>query len=789
MPKTISDTYTMFSPQNLRQSVFENFQGSGIDTYSSGPNQNEAMFLDLTNVMPAVSGGFRLRWGTSSVPGVVLPFHAIRMISYNGYQDLNDAANTQKTDLIIYTDNQFFDTYDVTSSGSSPVTSSLKLSIPTASYGQPLNFTSSGGSVYAAQSANWLYTSNGIDRPQKVNPTYFNKKTASNWGIASPIAGYTGSGFDPYSVIAFTAGVGTGYTSFPTVTITGGGGTGATAVAAFNSAGQVTGVFPSGPMQFNDGRTYTFAYKNSFTGHTSDIPSGTLKTNGTIDTTVVCPSCFLPSPSKGASGYLPPGIGYSSVSLLFILQQANLIDPQVDTLVILATSDGGSIENLYEVAQVPLFLGTGTSTTFEVNYTDTLPDTVADPINGTTYTGPTLLNQNIWAESDAYGNTYGIIGNQPPLNTAIKPVAHQGRFFSTDGKTIFFSKSLSEVTTSTGLVTSKWEESWPAQNQLSIALDNETINGIVSDGQTLHIGTSKNIYELQGNDPATFNIPNVLFQETGVMSQDLWSVTYSEGEPAGYMWVTPDLKIMYSDFSTYVEVGTPVYSLLSHWDAVFTRYASLHSMTYGPYNLCFVQFQPLNNQTEWLIYETRLKKWFRWTAFTAGYDSGYGSGNIISAGAVYQHPETGYKMYLFGYGPVVTGEGENTLAYFDPAQLSDADTAPIVWSAQTTWFAQDDPTAFKVVNELDVYTDDPALTVTLYGATSMADFSAPKLLKIGPLSQGPLGSLKFFTAGVPTKARYHSVAFTGNSANYTGYTPPVEVLTRFSVDGFPVARI
>jgi hypothetical protein len=113
--------------------------------------------------------------------------------------------------------------------------------------------------------------------------------------------------------------------------------------------------------------------------------------------------------------------------------------------------------------------------------------------SGATYSGLTLLNANLWVDTDGYGNVYGIVNNTPPPNTLLYPTLHQGRIFATDGKTIFFSKSLAEVTTSTGLITSKWEESWPGTNTIPIGLNNEIILGLKSSGQTLHIGTAKSI--------------------------------------------------------------------------------------------------------------------------------------------------------------------------------------------------------------------------------------------------------------------------------------------------------
>jgi len=118
-----------------------------------------------------------------------------------------------------------------------------------------------------------------------------------------------------------------------------------------------------------------------------------------------------------------------------------------------------------------------------------------------------------------------------------------------------------EVTTATGLITSKWEECWPGDYQLPVALNNERIIGLKSDGVNLHIGTDKSIFTVYGSGPSDFSVPSMAFAQTGILSNDAWTVIYAEGMPAGFVWITQDFKVMHSDFSTYREIGTPVYPI------------------------------------------------------------------------------------------------------------------------------------------------------------------------------------------------------------------------------------
>lgn len=562
--------------------------------------------------------------------------------------------------------------------------------------------------------------------------------------------------------------------------------------------GAIVGADVAGPMNFAGGRQWTVALQNSQTGHTSDVFIGqvqigplsgitlnqlTASFNDLDGTNVSNWPTYIGSPDQTA--------GFTQIPLTISVPTTGL-DPQVDTVILLAGADGQGLSTLYEVVKVPLSSFTLTGSFYVYQYADSLADAITST-NNIYGTANTLLEGNIWAETDSSGNINGVIGNVPPLSQMKYLTLHQGRMFGTDGKTLFFSKSLDEVTTSTGLITSKWEECWPGDYQLPIALNNEQIIGIKSDGTNLHLGTEKSIFTVYGSDPTTFSVPAVAFAETGILANDAWSVIFVEGQPAGFVWVTKDLKVIHSDFSTYREIGTPVYPLLQTfvYSSAVLPQVKVCSLTQGPYNLVFISL-PTNTSLpmipQMLVYETRLSKWYEW-----GFPSVYTAGMGVSSPFVYQFPTftgsssqlPGAKYLFFWRTATITGTPYLSLHYYNPSATTDLG-GTMSWAVQTSWQDFGDPTSIKVINELEL-TSATSPTATLYGATSEAQFeSGGNVLKTGAVVAAPIASLgvkKFYTAGAATAAKFYSIGFNGTD------NPGVNVLTSFSAEAFPMARI
>ena len=215
-------------------------------------------------------------------------------------------------------------------------------------------------------------------------------------------------------------------------------------------------------------------------------------------------------------------------------------DPQLDRKKIAATADGGDESVLYELADLP-----ASATTF----TDNVPEA-------------TLLEGNILQETDDEGIDHGCALNFPPPDATLF-CKHLGRLYALKGSTLYFSKNLDELTTSTGLICGRYEEAWPGDYQLDISEGSETGSDLFSDGTLLYIVTERHIRRLAGNGPLNFSAPEIQFNEVGVLSPEVRKIVFVEGQPIGAMWLTPDFKIMGSDFNTYDNIGRPIQDLLN----------------------------------------------------------------------------------------------------------------------------------------------------------------------------------------------------------------------------------
>lgn len=841
-----SDFWGWYLRHNNRV-VWKDLQDAGIDVFTAGPSNNPQAFLDLTNVVPAVSGGFTRRWGVEAYAGNTLSTDPdiVRTFIYSTPQDNSDPTNTANTNIWLGTDNQNFYTY--TDSGS-----------PFTGFG-PSNFAHVGD-VHAVNSRSWLYYGNGVDAPRKVNPSYTTADTDSLVGIALPVFGsvtdYTSY---PYviapntssllpGVITYSECTGYGYLTAPTITVVDptGAGSGCTVGCSIGIHGEVDGfgiITPGsgyvqanavisappaggvqaslvlyvqansaaprfgqvinadfgGQMQFIAGRQYAVALQNSLTGHTSDVYTTNLpifpKTGLIIDELTASYTAAEVAVGTTIPVYIGSSsatAGYTQLEIVISVPTAGL-DPQVDTVVLLATSDGGSVGTLYEVKVFPLSAFTPVTGAYQMYYVDNLPDS----FNDQNLTGDTLLEADLWAYTDSAGDQFGILLNTPPTPAGfLYPTQHQGRMFATDGKTVFFSKSLDEVTTPTGLVTSKWEECWPGDYQLPIALNNEQIIGLKSDGVNLHVGTTQSMFTIYGSDPDSFSVPSVAFSETGILSDDCWAVVYAEGQPSGFVWITQDFKVIHSDFSTYREIGTPILPILQQLDIGRLANAKVESLTQGPYNFVFLQFHRtvmsgFAPAPEFWIWETRLQKWYRWRVPASDIVAG-----TVPSSFIYQFPSyttassaPGSK-YLFYWLTVPTsGIFDINFQRFNPTFIQDGSSpVDIPWNIRTSWQDFGDPTAIKVLNEIEVVGDDAPYIVTLWKANSQSQFDSGGIqILSNPTITGPISSLdsnKMYCAGAATAAKYYSIQIQPQTTGTQS-----SVITSFSTEAYPMTRI
>ena len=408
-----------------------------------------------------------------------------------------------------------------------------------------------------------------------------------------------------------------------------------------------------------NGRTYFYAFQNTATGHTGALSAASASTG----------------PLAG-----------NQVNLTNIPTST---DPQVTTVLLLATADGNDQTTLYQLGTVP-------------NGTATFNDTIADTV---------LVTQPLYLNTDAFGTIHGVANNNPPPLINF-PIKHKGRLYGAVGRALFFSKNLDEVTTANGLITSKWEESWPATNQFDISEQAETIQALLSDGETLWIGTERSIRRLIGDSPSNFQKPEVQFNETGLLNQDCWKVTFYEGQPVGTMWMTPDLRVMASDFNTYADVGGPVQDILNSINvaAAQTIHASFVSKGPSDYYMLYVPTGVNTQPDTCLVYNLRSKKWFVWKPTDQITTSLF----LIDA--------SGNPRWIFGTAtnPVY----EWTYNTFQDRIGNTPVNYPV--TIQTSWLDMGDYNIRKFVNQIIPTTgDQSALTIQVDAASNEQDFNSP----------------------------------------------------------------
>lgn len=482
-----------------------------------------------------------------------------------------------------------------------------------------------------------------------------------------------------------------------------------------NGVGVVSIVPQANAITLNIGRVYYLVPKNSTTGHYGDLSNASNST-GPITTS-------------------------SKVNLVL----ATYNDPQVDYKAILATADGGDPSVLYLVAEV-----TNTTTT----YSDVTPDT-------------TLVLNQAFLFTDQLGNSFGVALNDPPPagNLAIK---HQGRLWMSSGQNVFFSKAVAELTLPNGFIAGKYEECWPGSNYFDVSEGAETISGLLSDGTTLYIGTQSHVRRLMGNTPANFQQPQIVHPQTGVLNQECWQIVYTQGTPSGSIWMTPDYRIIQSDFNTYMDIGAPIQDILNGLKSTAPSLVHASFVATGEYDLYIIAVP--STQTTYcdlhLVYDMRHQKWFVWQPTNGSLALLY---NITAAGGT---------QWLFLQG--TTGTAINR---YQPTALTDNGTGFTV-SAKTSWMGLVEPTQRKILNEVEVSGDNQML-LSVSGALTAADFLVPKVIITNqPLVLGPLGTLKFFIAALGSD-RYKNYQFT--FASSSTLTPIM--LNSYNIEVIPLSDI
>ena len=456
-------------------------------------------------------------------------------------------------------------------------------------------------------------------------------------------------------------------------------------------SGPITHAYAAGNVTLVAGRKYYTIYKNSSTGHVSGLS--------------------LPSASTGPQTARVINLANIPVST----------DSQVDKKLVLATADGGDETILYELIEL-------------LNATTTYADNVTEA---------EILTRNIYLEIDEFGNEVGAADNDPPTNGIRFPTKHTGRIYGASGQILYFSKNLSELATSTGLITGKYEEAWPADYQLDISEGAEEIRGLLSGGDVLYIATERRIRRLFGTGPLDFSKPEVIFTDVGVLNQDVWKAVYREGNPAGVMWLTPDFRVMLSDMNTYIDAGAPIQDLLDTINSAQAE-SKAHAaiLNDGGYDL-YILAVPTGSNTECdtlLVCNLRTQSWFVWKPTDKSTALLYN----VNASGVPQLIMAGDNSKIYKYAVTNTQD-----------RVSDT---PVSFTATiiSPWLNLGDGGVRKVLNKMEILGADAAMTVTIQGASSQAEFTTPAtVVSAGALVTDQLGHLFLRLAGKTTKDRWY----------------------------------
>lgn len=470
----------------------------------------------------------------------------------------------------------------------------------------------------------------------------------------------------------------------------------------------------AGSITLTVGRKYCIAYRNSTTGHISDI-SGFSASSGAL----------------AARNQPLTGLTAST-------------DSQVDRKLVLATSDGGDENTLYLVADIP-------------NATTTLTDDVTED---------TLLIRPIYLYTDDQGNTFGVVDNSPPPNMTL-PFKHRGRVYGVAGQYLYFSKNLDEVTTPDGTIAGRYEECFPAGNSIDISEGAETIRAAMSDGEKIYIGTDRHIRVITGDGPASYSTPEILFNDIGVLSNEVWKSCYVEDKPVGFFWMSPDKKVIGSDFNAYKDVGSPIQDVLNTINTSYMANACAAYVGDGQYDL-YVLAIPTGSNTDCdtlCIYDLRRHRWAGTWALADSITAMY-----------YNRNASGVPQFLIA---TTTGKVYQMASTYSQDRTSDTPVS-ITSTGKTAFLSLGEPKARKTLNEIELLSGETGLTTTVTGASTHAEFASPvTVVSAAPLATSPLGEYKVYLAGKTSKDRYYQFTFVSTGAQSV-------ILDGYSVEFSPV---
>ena len=488
----------------------------------------------------------------------------------------------------------------------------------------------------------------------------------------------------------------------------------------------------TGNIALVSGRAYTVAYRCSVSGHVSSI-----------------------APFSGSLGVTSDPTDPVATGVQINLSAIPLSDdPQVDQRVILATADGGDQDTLYEV------------TILNDNTTDTYIDNKSEF---------DLLNSQIWAEVGSDGIAHGCIGNGAVWENFPETTiccAHRGRMYYLQGHFLAWSKTLYELTTSTGNIAGRWEEAVPIENQTSLSSNGSEVGtSLRSDDINLYIGTNRTVYVLRGDNPGLFP-PSAISQEVGVINNAVWRTIYHEGDAIGAMWLTPEYRVIRANFNTYEDAGNPIQTTLSAFGDVADT-ATATFVGHGPFEFYILApgSDASDPSTIW-VYNVKTRVWFDW-------QSAYGE-DVLAVG---------YMFDSINRRPLpIYSTTEQRLYRWDNAlttdHTSEAPLLPNCSPIETVWLGGEDPSLTKILNAIEVQSAEPSITVSIYGANSEADFVSKTLIGTLDFVTNDFGNLWAPCAHLRTAHKFYKFAYGGLDDS-----PEIDLLSYQSIEHVPFAHL
>lgn len=573
---------------------------------------------------------------------------------------------------------------------------------------------------------------------------------------------------------------------------TGGSGTSGAGVGieAINTSGSVT---------LTLGRIYYLVGFNSLTGHFTDLSVASASTGPQTNAEFTLLLATFNDPQVDTKYLLATADG-GDPSILYevpVLQGSTVTAWSITTNVLTVTVPntfvagqqvtlGGFVHGNYLNGQTVTVLASGLSgSQFKANFTHgndsatefgivgsvstAIPNTVTQVVDDTPDT--TLVFQQPLVFTDQFGNEFGLALNTPPSITCPGTlcIKHQGRLWMAgvpnSTHSVFFSKSVGELTLPNGFIAGKYEEAWPGNNYFDVSDGAESVSGLLSDGTTLYIGTQNHIRRLIGNAPSNFQLPQIVHPNTGLINQEVWQLVFQQGAPSGCIWLTPDFRVIQSDFNTYADIGSPIQDILNNLQLTANTLAHATYAVDGEYEV-YILSVPFTQSTfcdTHLVFDMRQRMWSVWTPASG------------SQSLMFNINASGVPQWLF-----IDGASANIFQYMQTATTDNGVAIPV--TAITSFLHLGEPTRRKILNELDIY-GNLNMSVSIFGANSTADFNSPAtLLYNQPPISSPFGTPKVYMTGTQSRHKYYQFKFFANNGSPT-------FLNSFAVQGSPLDDI